>query len=140
MAADVQGAEGRREQQGQDEPGRDEMPPQFRVLAGGRGARLPGHGPQRGDGHDRDAEQAVRALPVTAADPVHDPREAPGQEAEGAGDGGPGLVEIRKDARARGQGDRRRQVHAGDVIQDHQAGAGGGPPPRCTTWWWAALG
>ena len=133
MAADVQGPETRREQQGQDEPGRNEVPPQFRPPAGGPGARLPGPGRERGDGHDRHADQAMRALPVAAADLVHDPRKRPGQEAERPGDRGPGLVEVGEDSRARGQGYPRGQVHAGDVQQGRDGGEGQGTGQRVIT-------
>ena len=130
VAADVQGAETRREQQGQDQPGRDQVPPQLRVLGGRRGAPLPGPGPQRGGGHQRDAEQAVRALPVTAAELVHDPGEGPGQEAERAGDGGAGLVQVGQDPRARGQRRRHGQLRAADGQQGRDGGEGQGAGQR----------
>ena len=133
MAADPQRPETRREQQGQEEPGRHEMPPQFRAPADGPGPRLPGPGRERGDGHDRHAGQAVRALPVAAADLVHDPRERPGQEAERPGDRRPGLVEVGEDSRARGQGHPRRQLHAGDVQQGRNSGEGQGAGQRVVT-------
>jgi hypothetical protein len=113
VAADVQGAEAGREQQGQQEPGRDQVPPQLGVPGGDMRGVLPLPGAVGGQGHDRHAEQAVRALPVTAADRVHDPGEAPGQEAERAGDGGSGLVQVGQDPRARGQRGRHGQVGAG---------------------------
>jgi hypothetical protein len=118
------GAEARREQQGQNQPSRDEVPPQGRMLAGGRGARMPGPGRHRAGGQERGAEQAVRALPVAAADQVHDPGEGPGEEAEGAGDGGPRFVQVGQDARARGQRRAHGQLRAADVQQRRDGGEG----------------
>jgi hypothetical protein len=130
MAADIQGAEPGREQQGHDEPGRDQVPPQLPVLEAGRGAPLPRPGPERGERQQPEAEQAVRALPVAAAEPVHDPGEGPGQEAEGAGDGGPGLVQVGQDPRARGERCRHRQLGAADGQQGRDGDEGQGAGQR----------
>ena len=130
VAADVQGAEARREQQGEQEPGRDQVPPQLRVPGGDVGAVLPLAGAVGGQGHDGHAEQAVRALPVAAADRVHDPGEGPGQEAEGAGDGGPGLVQVGEDPGARGQRGRHGEVGAGHRQQGGDGGEGQGAGQR----------
>jgi hypothetical protein len=111
VSADVQraergGVQQRQQQCGWDQvPGERRMPVQVRrPLVGGRG--------ERPDGEHGDAEEAVRAVPVAAGQPVHQPGEGLAQETELPRDRAVRVVDVRQHARPRGDDDARHQVRS----------------------------
>ncbi len=91
---------------GRDRPGLGEL-----VQPGAEGAQ----------GEDGDAHETVRAVPVPAGDPVHEPGEPLGQEPERPGDGRVGVVDVRQHAGPGGQHHARGQVRLAHVQQRRQA-------------------
>ena len=113
-AGDVQGLQrGRRaERQQQGEPG---LPgPVMAELAAGPGQA----------GEYRDAEDGVRRVPVSAADPPGDPGDRLGQEAQAPGRRRPALVQVREQRHARGETGQRRDLRDRQVQEDARGDAG----------------
>ena len=114
VAADVEGAERGGVQQCEVEGGGDHVPGEGGMADGTAGQLVPARGHRAGC-EDRDADQAVRAVPVAAGDPVHDPGERPGQKAEAPGDRAVRVIDVGQHAGPRADRHRCDQVRAGDV-------------------------
>ena len=84
--------------------------------------QLVGAGGERAGGEHRDADEAVGAVPVAAGQPVHQPGEGLGQEAELARDRAVRVVDVRQRAGPGGEQHSRGQVRACHVQRRSERG------------------
>ena len=111
VPADVQRAERGRQQQRHVQHRGHEMPGEHLVPTHVRRRLVPARG-ERPDREHGDAEEAVRAVPVAAGQPVHQPGESLSQEAELPRDRAVRVIDVRQRAGPRGEHHPRGQVRA----------------------------
>jgi hypothetical protein len=131
VAPDVQRAQRRRVEQGEDQRSRREMPGGYDVAGHRLGlGELVQPGPVGRRGEDDDSEQAVRAVPVPAGQLVHHPGEPLGEKTERPRDRRVRVVDIRQHARPGREDHSRGQVRHPDVEDRGESREGDRPAQR----------